>query len=75
MAHRQQRDLVIETNLAFDDDARLLHAAAGQRVIPGLRDARRVLDAALALARGRHHGFDETRITHTVGAGLQFFER
>ena len=58
VAHREQGDLVVEVDEAFDNDLAGAGAAASLRIFPGLADVGRGFHHALALARRRHHGLD-----------------
>ena len=58
MTHRQQSDLVIEIDEAFDDDPPATGAATGLRIFPGRIDVRVAAQHRLPLARGTHYRLD-----------------
>ena len=64
MAHGQQRDLVVEVDEPFDDHLRLTSPSTGDRVRPGAFRIGAGAHRRLALARGTHHGLDDTRQTN-----------
>ena len=65
MPHREQRDLVVETDEALDDDATGPRATALLRVVPRMLNVGGVLHQALALAGGAHHRFHDAGKTES----------
>src|SRR5687768_9522805 len=55
VTHRQKRDLVVELDEPFDDDAAAAGATALLRVVPRVLDVGRRAHHALTLARRAHH--------------------
>jgi len=75
MTHRQQSDLVIEIDEAFDDDPPATGAATGLRIFPGRIDVRVAAQHRLPLARGTHYRLDQAREAQRHGGGAALVQR
>ena len=61
-AHREQCDLVVEVDEAFDDDATVADAATGHREVPRGLHVGGAVELALAFARAAHHRLDDAGV-------------
>ena len=73
-AHREQRDLGVETHEALHDDPASVHAPVGRRVAPGRLQVLRPVRHRLAVARRGHDRFDHARKAHSLCPCLQLVQ-